>query len=209
MSFAQARTQPDDEQRSRLGIYAKSMIAGLVGVALGLAATYATTSNDLPFGAARTGPWTSWPRAASPEADPYARAIVARRAEAPVGAGEGIAFVAREDDEGRPLNGSCDYILAGPTPVTRLWTINLFTREGALLPPGLGRRALSSDDILRAADGSFTIETAPSARPGNWLGTPARAPFAIALTLYDTSVSPTKTSLDGLPLLSIRRGACL
>ena len=197
-----------EETRSRLGAYAKSAIAGLVGVALGLAATYVATFGAFPFGAAHSGPWTSWPKAGAADADPYARAIIARQAVAPLGNGEGLAFVATTDDSGRPLDGSCDYRIAGSPPVARLWTLNLFTPEGRLLAPGPGRRAISSDQLLRSAGGEFEIVVAPSARPGNWLSTPNGAPFAIALNLYDTNVSPTQTSLEGLTLLSIKRGAC-
>ncbi len=197
-----------EETRSRMGAYAKSAIAGLVGVGLGLAATYVATSGAFPFGAAHSGPWTSWPKAGAIDSDPYARAIIARQAAAPLGNGEGLAFVATTDDAGRPLDGACEYTLAGTPPVARLWTINLFTPEGRLLPPGPGYRALSSDQILRAATGEFEIVVAPSARAGNWLSSPAGSPFAISLNLYDTSVSPTQTSLEGLKLLSIARGKC-
>ena len=201
--------QSVEETRSRLSAYAKTGIAGLVGVGLGLAATYVATFGALPFGAAHSGPWTSWPKAGAADADPYARAIIARQATAPLGNGEGLAFVAATDDVGRPLDGSCEYRIAGSPPVARLWTINLFTPEGHLLAPGPGRRSLSSDQILRSAKGDFEIVVAPSARAGNWLSTPNGAPFAISLNLYDTNVSPTQTSLEGLKLLSIARGDCL
>ncbi|HMN73598.1 MAG TPA: DUF1214 domain-containing protein [Rhodoblastus sp.] len=206
MSVAQLQTI--EETRSRLGAYAKSAIAGLVGVGLGLAATYVATLGAFPFGAARSGPWTSWPKAGAVDADPYARAIIARQAAAPLGNGEGVAFLATTDDAGRPLDGACDYRLAGSPPVARLWTINLFTPEGALLAPGPGRRSISSDQVLRASNGGFEIVIAPAARAGNWLSTPKGAPFAISLNLYDTNVSPTQTSLEGLALLSITRGNC-
>lgn len=204
-----AHIQSVDETRSRLSAYAKTAIAGLVGVGLGLTATFVATFGVFPFGAAHSGPWTSWPKAGSTEADPYARAIIARRAATPLGNGEGLAFIATTDDAGRPLEGSCEYRLTGAPPVARLWTLNLFTPEGRLLPPGPGRRAISSDLLLRSAKGDFEIVVAPSARAGNWLSTPIGTPFAISLSLYDTSVSPTQTSLEGLKLLSIARGDCL
>jgi len=197
-----------EEIRSRLSAYAKTVIAGLVGVGLGLAASYVATFGAFPFGAANSGPWTSWPKAGSSDADPYARAIIARQAAAPLGNGEGLAFVAATDDAGRPLNGACEYKLSGSPPVARLWTVNLFTPEGRLLAPGPGRRSLSSDQILRSAKGDFEIVIAPRARAGNWLSTPVGDPFAISLNLYDTSVSPTQSSLEGLKLLSIARGNC-
>lgn len=203
-----AHYQSVEETRSRLSAYAKTAIAGLVGVGLGLAATYVATFGALPFGAAHSGPWTAWPKAGSAEADPYARAIIARQAATPLGNGEGLTFVAATDDAGLPLDGACEYKITGSPPVARLWTLNLYTPEGRLLAPGPGHRSISSDQILRSAKGDFEIVIAPSARAGNWLSTPNGAPFAITLNLYDTNVSPTQTSLEGLKLLSITRGDC-
>ena len=51
-------------------------------------------------------PWTVWPKAGAFDADPYTRAIVARKADSPLGNGEGFVFVAREDSDGAALDGS-------------------------------------------------------------------------------------------------------
>ena len=56
------------------------------------------TFGAFPFGAAHSGPWTSWPTAGSADADPYARAIIARQAATPLGNGEGLSFFAATDD---------------------------------------------------------------------------------------------------------------
>jgi hypothetical protein len=68
------------------------------------------------------GAWTAWPKNGTAGIDPYARAMVARTGELPVGVGDGIAFYARTDDAGQPLDGRCDVLLSGITPQARFWT---------------------------------------------------------------------------------------
>ena len=207
MSFATGRLESDT--RAPLSAYAKSAIAAIVGVTIGLAATWFATGRDFVFGAAKSGPWIAWPKTGAQDADPYARAIIARQAEAPLGNGEGILFVAREDSEGRPLDGSCEYALEGQMPVARLWTLALYTPQGRMLGAVEGHREITSADILRSSRGESAMAVAPSVRAGNWLATARGKPFALALTLYDASASPTQTSLEGLSLPGIRRGECL
>ena len=70
--------------------------AGGLAVALGLGISSASIAlrGDYPFGGIEVGPWKAWPQVGSREADPYARAIVTRRAEIPLAVGEGLALTA-------------------------------------------------------------------------------------------------------------------
>ena len=72
------------------------------------------------------GPWTAWPQTGAPDIDPYARAALARRGEAPMARELGLSFVARTDSSGAPLDGRCDYLISSPTPPARFWTLGLF-----------------------------------------------------------------------------------
>ena len=207
MSLAPARLE--DDAHTRLSVYAKSAIAALVGIAMGLAGTYFTTDSGFPFGSASSGPWTTWPKTGSTDSDPYAQAIIARKAEVPLGNGEGLSFFAATDDAGRPLDGSCDYEIDVRTPVARFWTMTVFTQGGRIADTGSGRRYVTSSAVLRSADGSLRIVAAPTARAGNWLAGPKGAPFVLGLNLYDSTASPTQAALEGLALPSIRRGECL
>jgi hypothetical protein len=203
-----ARARLDAETRAPMSAYAKTALAASFGIALGLAATYVVTAREFPFGAARSGSWTAWPRSGAMDVDPYARAIVARKADVPLGNGEGIVFVAHADADDRPLDGRCDYSLEGAMPAARLWTLAAYTPKGRIADVNDGHRELTSANVLRSSDGEARIVAAPFARAGNWLAVPHARPFALALTLYDAAASPTQTSLEGLPLPTIRRGAC-
>lgn len=197
-----------DEIRAPMSAYAKTAIAAMAGVALGLAATFFTTGGDFLFGAARSDAWTAWPKAGAFDADPYTRAIIARKAEAPLGNGEGLVFIARDDSDGAKLDGSCEYRIEGAMPVARLWTLSAYTPEGKLLRVDDGHNLATSSGVVRAAGGEVEIVVSPGARPGNWLAVPPGRPFSLALTLYDAAASPTITSLEGLAMPKIRKVAC-
>ena len=91
----------------------------VLGVALGLALTWAAVERGYGFGAVKAGPWTAWPRTGSPDADPYARAVLSRSAEIPLALAEGLTFTATSDSGGVPLDGACRYTLSGaPTAIS-------------------------------------------------------------------------------------------
>jgi hypothetical protein len=159
------------------------MIAGL---AIGLFATFFTLNSGYGFNALRAGPWTGWPSVGGADIDPYARAVVARSGEAPLGRDQGLAFVAHDDSSGAPLDGSCDYAIVDPLPAARLWTLSLASPSGGLLANPAGRYGFSSVDILRREGGAFDIAISRNARPGNWLSPGEARKFVIVLRLYDT-----------------------
>ncbi|MDR7035528.1 hypothetical protein J2X36_000263 [Methylobacterium sp. BE186] len=193
----------------------KTSRVGLVLYALGLGAGLGLVSADwatrgrYPFGGVTVGPWTAWPRAGAANADPYARAVNARRGEIPLAVGEGLLLSATTDDEGRALEAGCSYSIAGHTPPARAWTLTV-TGRGAAEPgrPAL-RGGFTSTEILRERDGRFVIALAPGARPGNWLPAPGSSgPIRLALRLYDTPVAAGTGSLDRETLPAITRLGC-
>ncbi|PPD45629.1 MAG: hypothetical protein CTY15_04300 [Methylocystis sp.] len=159
------------------------MIAGL---AIGLAATALSLSSGYGFNPLRAGPWTAWPSVGGADIDPYARAVIARTGEAPLGIDQGLAFVAQEDSSGAQLDGACDYQIVDPTPAARLWTIALATPHGGLIASPAGRYGFSSVDALRREGGAFEIAVARRARAGNWLSPGDARRFVLVLRLYDT-----------------------
>lgn len=161
------------------------MIAGLV---LGLIATAISLDSGYGFGPLRAGPWTAWPEVGGTGIDPYARAVVSRSGEAPLGREQGLAFVARADSDGAALDGRCEYRIVDPLPAARLWTIGLATPAGALIVNPTGRFGYTSREILRHEGGAFDIAVAREARPGNWLSPGEAREFVLVLRLYDTAL---------------------
>lgn len=188
-------------------IYINAFWTAACGLALGLAATWAALDAGYGFGPLVAGPWTAWPQTGGPEIDPYARAAFAQRGEAPLARELGVAFVARTDSSGAPLNGHCDYLIRSPVPPARFWTLSLLDLKGAPPTTDTQRYAYTSAEILRREGGGFEIEVARSARPGNWLSPGNARAFKIALRLYDISIDAA-AKLDASAFPSIVRQEC-
>jgi hypothetical protein len=157
----------------------------LLALGLGLGSAYWAMNGNPPFGSLRLGPWQAWPKLGSPEADPYMRAIIARRGDVPLATGEGLGFTATTDSEGRALDAGCSYSIGSVAPSARLWTLTLYDRDGRLPVTELGRRSFTSAEVVRDTQDRFTIVLSRNVQPGNWLQLPASGSFAVSLRLYD------------------------
>jgi hypothetical protein len=175
---------------------------------IGLGATWFALNEGLAYGGIAIGAWTAWPKNGTPGIDPYARAMVARSGELPVGSGDGITFYARADDTTRPFDGRCDVTLSGTTPQARFWTLTLYDPEGKLVANSVQRHGFTSQEIIRSASGTFEITIGPRARPGNWLPTGGIERYVLALRLYDTPVGLATRSGRDTPMPSIGQKGC-
>jgi hypothetical protein len=185
-----------------------SLFALIVAAALGLGATWLALSKGVAFGAVRIGGWTAWPKNGTREIDPYARASIARTGELPIGSGDGVAFLARVDDQGHVLDGRCDVVVSGTTPPARFWTLTLNDPDGRLAANSVNRYGFTSQEIVRRLDGSFEIVIAPRARAGNWLPTGGIERYVLVLRLYDTPVGVATRTAREAAMPSITPGAC-
>ncbi|MGU3405137.1 DUF1214 domain-containing protein [Methylobacterium brachiatum] len=196
-------------------LWRKSSVAGLAVYALGLGGVLGLASADwatrggYPFGGVQVGAWTAWPRAGAGNADPYTRAVNARRGEIPLAVGEGLLLTASVDDQGQALDATCSYRVGGGTPPARAWTLTVAGR--GLRDPGRPavREGFTSTEVLRGADGRFSVVLAPDVQPGNWLPSPRDSgPVRLALRLYDTPVAASVGSLDRDSVPAITRLGC-
>lgn len=179
----------------------------LLALGLGLGSAYWILNGDPPFGGRKLGPWSTWPKLGSAEADPYMRAIVARRGDVPLAIGEGLTLVAEADDSGRGLDGACSYRVGSVTPPARLWTLTLYDRTGTLRPSALERSGFASSEIIRRPDDGFEIVVSKDLSAGNWLQVPAMEAFTMVLRLYDTP-GAAGANLDAEDLPTIERITC-
>jgi hypothetical protein len=191
--------------RSLIGLILAFGIAAVIG----LGATYYVLTHAVPFGSLTIGSWTTWPKTGTVNIDPYARASIARTGELPMSSGDGVAFYAWTDDDGRSLEGRCDVILSGVTPQARFWTLTLYDPEGHIVANTIKRYGFTSQEIVRHADGSFEITVAPRARPGNWLPTGGVDTYLLVMRLYDSPVGVATRTGREAPMPAIKRGSCL
>jgi hypothetical protein len=179
----------------------------IIGLAGGYAFTQRLMRPDIIPGAIRYGAWHIWPRAGAPDADPYSRAVIARRGDVPMSPAEGIALFADRDSDGRPLVGSCNYEVAGIFPSARAWSISLFDREGQLLTGRSGRSVLTSAEAVPDRAG-YRIVLSADPRPGNWLPTDSSGRMTLALRFYETPLSAAAAGLDAGRLPQVRSLGC-
>lgn len=184
------------------------LLAFAVAASVGLGSTLFALHEGTPFGSFTVGAWTAWPRTGTTEIDPYARALVARSGELPMGAGDGIAFVATKDDSGTALDGRCDVTISGATPQARFWTLTLYDLDGQLVGNSLNRHGFSSQEIIRTSDGLIDVSVAPRARSGNWLPTGGVERYILVMRFYDSPIGVASRTGRETPMPSIKMSRC-
>jgi hypothetical protein len=189
-------------------MFLKASVACAIGLAVGLWASREILTRGVPFGVVGIGAWSVAAKAGSLEADPYTRASLERSGEIPLALGEGLQLVARVDDAGRLLDAHCVYRVGSHTPAARYWTLSLIDAEGFPVENAAGRYGFRSSEILRDADGGFSIFVSAKAHAGNWLPIGAPRPFALVLRLYDSPLSATAGGIERSAAPSIAREGC-
>jgi hypothetical protein len=185
-----------------------SFFTFILAAAIGLGATWLSLTRGVAFGSMTIGAWTAWPKSGSQDIDPYAHAVIVRSGELPIGIGDGVAFYARTDGAGNYFDGRCTFTVIGLTPPARYWTVTLYNVEGRLVANTLDRHGFTSEEIVRNADGAFTITVAPLARPGNWLPTGGIERFVLVWRLYDTPIGVASTTMKEGPMPAVARKGC-
>ena len=214
IEFTHEAAGPRAARRSALGrgprlLASTALILYALALALGLGlrSAYWALKGDYPFGSKRVGPWTVWPRVGSRETDPYARAVIARTGDIPLGVGEGLLLTAATDEEGQPLEARCTYRIGMVTPQTRLWTLTLYDGDRPVATD-LMRSGFTSAEVLRDVDGRAAIVLSRDVQPGNWLRMPETGRVSLALRLYETAAAVGSTAVDRSALPSIARLGC-
>lgn len=199
----------EDDRKSGSGFILRLLLILAIGAGGGLWSASQALRDQAGFGRVDIGPWATYARSGSFDIDPYARAAIARRGELPLGAGEGMTLTATRDDDGRPLNGRCDYMIRGTAPQSRAWTLTVHAPDGGLFFARNGRHGMTSGEVVREENSRVTVALARQARPGNWLQLATDGSFTLALRLYDTPTSALSRALDRSQLPRIERVRCV
>jgi hypothetical protein len=174
-----------------------------IGAVTGLGLTALSVGRSTGAGTLRIGPWLATPKAGTPEADPYARAVTARLGTLPLALADGLALVADQDSSGAAIDGRCTYRVTGSVPPARFWTLAAARSDFApVVDEGL-RQGFTSYEIVRQAEVPTDIVVAPEARPGNWLPSGGVRDLRLVLRLYDTPVATTISAATVLPAITL------
>lgn len=185
------------------------LITLLAGIIAGAALTSLSVGSHSNLFVTKMLAWEFSPRVGSSEIDPYTRARLFFEGELPLAAGEGYTLRARTDVAGAPLDRMCRYRVASPLPAARYWTLTLTDPHGRVLANLAQRYSLTSAEILRASDGTFSILIGPDAMAGNWLPTGReQGRFEIMLRLYETPLAATATHIDPRTMPRLEKLGC-
>lgn len=180
----------------------------VLGAGLGLGSAHLAVSGRPLVGMVEIGAWTAWPRSGGRDIDPYMRAFLARGVHLPLGTGEGLELIAERDDTGQALDGRCRYRLAGATPTTRGWTLDVTDKDGRPFRLPLDRNGFTDAEIVREESGDLRIAAAAEPQAGNWLPLPSSGRFQFRLRLYDTPISSQAGETRSASLPRIERVDC-
>jgi hypothetical protein len=120
-----------------------------------------------------------------------------------------VQYEARVDDTGRTLDEDCTYLVSGPMPRSRWWSISALAlddqpdAEAADDP----RRGLMSGEVVLEPDQSFRIAVSRDLHSGNWLRPPAGGQFVLLMRLYTPAADVLRRPLS-TDTPSIQRRAC-
>lgn len=158
----------------------------------------------------RDGQWKSWTNAGRPDADPYARAHLSRSGRLPLSSKNIQYYMAKTDDQGYRLLGSCEYLLESNELFGNWWSLTAFDENGRLQNNKSGKYTFNSATIMRSTSGKFKIRLANEPRAGNWLPTDPDNKITLMFRLHapaDIKLNPgTRNTRQKLP--SIRRITC-
>lgn len=160
------------------------LLATVVGVVLGLAATwFMVTHGKLP-NTVTDGSWHTSLAIGSADGNALTRALVAVHGLFALKHSETLYYNATTDDSGQRLDGRCTYRITGRDPATRWWSITAYGADDFLIPSADKRYAVSKNSVVRTADGRFTIVVSAHASAANWIAV-KQTPFSLTLRLYN------------------------
>jgi len=152
------------------------------------------------------GPWETNLLTGSASADPYLRTYIAVTGILALNKNETIYYEANRDSGGEPLDGKCSYRIDGKDPDARWWSITVYGKDHYLLPNKEKRYSVSKNNVMRGADGSFSVRLSTTQEEGNWIAT-SEDGFELTLRLYNPAES-VRARPDAVPLPSITKEAC-
>lgn len=181
-----------------------TMLFVAISGGLGFATAHYAIESGTRFVTRQAGPWKQWTMLGRSDADPYARAYMARKGLVPVAATVEQAYFADSDSAGGWLNTSCEYRVVVGHAKGGWWSIAAYSKKGMLVANAADRYAFNVDTAMPEVDGRAVVTLARDARPGNWLPIGGSGPVTVVL-----SVQPSpEQEKSGLALPEIERIGC-
>ena len=114
---------------------------------------------------------------------------------------------ARADDTGRALASDCAYLVTGPMPRARWWSLSAVGSGGEAESDAAPRHGIVSRQIVYDADQVFRVALSPETEAGNWIRPPETGELVLLLRLYSPDRALRRNALAA-DLPSIERQVC-
>jgi hypothetical protein len=184
----------------------KIILTLVAGIALGLAATWATVIRTNHGGGIGDGPWRTSLYAGSNEGGPYLRATVAVHGLLALSRAETIYYNASDDSDGHALDGHCSYQLEGRDPPARWWSVTAYGTDDFLIANPADRYSVSMNSVTHRADGTFAITLSRKPTDGDWIPV-ADGRFDLMIRLYNPQAAVVAEP-GRVALPTIKKAAC-
>ena len=178
----------------------------IVGIALGLAATWATAIRGSMGAAVKDGPWATSLYTGSSEGGPYLRARIAVHGLLALSREETMYYTALTDSDGAAFDGNCTYRLEGRDPPSRWWSVTAYGADDFLIPNEFDRYSISMNSVARNQDGDFAVTLSKAKAEGNWIPViPGR--FDLTIRLYNPQAEVVADPAH-VPLPVVKKVSC-
>lgn len=183
------------------------LLVVMIGLVLGLGSAFwaIRSSADLAF--AHNGVWRTNIMTGSKDLDMYSRVYVAVKYLFAMNKTETIYYEATTDEDGKPLNTDCNYLVIGRAPKARWWSITAYDEDQFLIDNPQNRYAFSGEDLGAEPGEEFKIRLSSDKLKGNWIPTGDGKSLMLLLRLYNPEPE-IYDNVEGFPLPKIIREAC-
>lgn len=159
----------------------------LAGTVLGTLLTWLMLTWFVP-NSVKDGPWRTNLAIGSAQAGLDTRALVALHGLFALNRHEAIYYTARDDSDGRRLDGTCRYEITGHALDARWWSITAYGSDDYLIPNPANRYSISSPALAVSPQGEFTAQVSRTGSGNNWLPVGDRT-FSLTLRLYNPGLT--------------------
>lgn len=187
-------------------IFLKWLVAVVLGIALGIGSLWYALFRMHPTAMVANGVWRMNPLAGSAANDPYSRLEIAITSILALNKSETIYFVANADAEGAALTAACDYMLKGPAPDARWWSVTAYGPDDMLIHSQSERYSASMASAETNADGAVEIALTQDGSGPNGIAT-GNDGFVLLLRLYQPSEA-IAAAPEAAPLFALTKGSC-
>lgn len=178
----------------------------VIGIVIGLAATWLFVIRGSMPGGVTDGPWKTNLLIGSSGGSMGTRASVAVHGLLALNRSETIYYSTDRDSDGNALDGTCTYLVAGRDPPARWWSITAYAADDYLIPNAAKRYSVSKTSVTRNASGEFVATVSPKHFPRDWIAL-QNGRFNLTLRLYNPAASVAADPAH-VALPSVKKVSC-